>query len=359
MSNMFVLNYKFKGQRYELSIDKEDPTLKELLSQIAEERGLSFETIKLVAPKFVRPIFPSSQLCSQAGLHSGVRVIILGSSQEQLEAIRNSREDRTIVGFQEELKRAARRIDYSTETSPSTLLGSSRFHSYKVLQEPGLSPNPQEALKLLQRLATDRSIVHIMTTYHWDVGLLSEMPPEGKVGVSAMCILGYNVNKGQEISLRLRTDDLLGFRKYGKIRETLIHELTHMVWSDHDINFKQLNSQLLREVEAFEAQNWGKQLDIANDYSQNINHLQHFSLSGEQTLMKNTAQSSGQTLAALAGIVEQHVQQGLNPTQAAGRAALLRNRQIYDDKQFERLDPTTQELEKQLERLGSVSSDLD
>jgi hypothetical protein len=44
--------------------------------------------------------------------------------------------------------------------------------------------------------------------YRWTVGLMSEMPPEGKVGVSAMCILGYNVNHGQEISLRLRTDDL-------------------------------------------------------------------------------------------------------------------------------------------------------
>ena len=31
---------------------------------------------------------------------------------------------------------------------------------------------------------------------------------QGKVGVSAMCILGFNVNKGQEISLRLRTDDM-------------------------------------------------------------------------------------------------------------------------------------------------------
>ena len=31
---------------------------------------------------------------------------------------------------------------------------------------------------------------------------------QGKVGVSAMCILGYNTNKGQEIALRLRTDDM-------------------------------------------------------------------------------------------------------------------------------------------------------
>lgn len=59
------------------------------------------------------------------------------------------------------------------------------------------------------------------------------MPPEGKVGVSAVCVLGYNVNKGQEISLRLRTDDYRGFRKYLRIRETLVHELAHMVRQQH------------------------------------------------------------------------------------------------------------------------------
>lgn len=28
-----------------------------------------------------------------------------------------------------------------------------------------------------------------------------------------VCVLGYNVNHGQEISLRLRTDDWQGFRR--------------------------------------------------------------------------------------------------------------------------------------------------
>jgi hypothetical protein len=68
-----------------------------------------------------------------------------------------------------------------------------------------------------------------MEAHGWRVGRLTEMPPEGKVGVSAVCILGYNANQGQEISLRLRTDDLRGFRKYLRIRETLVHELAHMV----------------------------------------------------------------------------------------------------------------------------------
>lgn len=59
-----------------------------------------------------------------------------------------------------------------------------------------------------------------------------------------MCVLGYNVNRGQEISLRLRTDDLRGFRKYARIRETLVHELAHMVWEEHDDRFKTFNSQV-------------------------------------------------------------------------------------------------------------------
>lgn len=69
-------------------------------------------------------------------------------------------------------------------------------------------------MKLLHRLAADPGIAGIMTKHRWSVGLLSEMPPDGKVGVSPVCILGFNINAGQEISLRLRTDDLKGFRRH-------------------------------------------------------------------------------------------------------------------------------------------------
>eukprot|EP00955_Chlamydomonas_euryale_P009888 106152-Chlamydomonas_euryale.AAC.1 len=68
-----------------------------------------------------------------------------------------------------------------------------------------------------------------MAARRWRVTLLSEMPPAGLVGVSPVCVLGYNMNRGQEIALRLRTDDLRGFRKYEAVRDTLVHELAHMV----------------------------------------------------------------------------------------------------------------------------------
>eukprot|EP01024_Parvocaulis_polyphysoides_P073567 TRINITY_DN9475_c0_g1_i7.p1 TRINITY_DN9475_c0_g1~~TRINITY_DN9475_c0_g1_i7.p1 ORF type:complete len:359 (-),score=53.50 TRINITY_DN9475_c0_g1_i7:422-1498(-) len=355
---MFSLQYKYQGQTYKIDIAEDNPTLEHLLQKICQQSGIALETVKLIVPKRSKPLLPSSVLCTEAGLKSGSKVLILGSSQQQVESVRNSREDATIVGFQEELQRAARKISYAT-TSDQLNSGTSRFSSYKVLEQSGLTPPPEQAMKLLKQLATDPSIVHIMNVHNWNVGLLSEMPPEGKVGVSAMCILGYNVNKGQEISLRLRTDDLKGFRKYIKIRETLIHELTHMVWGDHDINFKNLNSQLLKEVAAFEASNVGQKLS-RNEFSQNNQHLEQYAMNGQQMLMQNTAKSSGQTLAALAGDVGhvRHVQQNLTAGEAAARAALQRNRQIVDeDENFEREDPTTQQLEQQMEILGSLQSD--
>eukprot|EP01122_Echinamoeba_exundans_P013032 TRINITY_DN5621_c0_g3_i1.p1 TRINITY_DN5621_c0_g3~~TRINITY_DN5621_c0_g3_i1.p1 ORF type:complete len:359 (-),score=81.03 TRINITY_DN5621_c0_g3_i1:532-1608(-) len=78
------------------------------------------------------------------------------------------------------------------------------------------------------------------------------MPPEGLVGVDEVCILGYNKNKGESITLRLRTDNLQGFRKYLVIRDTLIHELCHNEFSEHDSRFWALFYQLKREIVEFD-----------------------------------------------------------------------------------------------------------
>ena len=93
-------------------------------------------------------------------------------------------------------------------TSCQPHAGPYTFASYQAWQHPGLTPAPSEALKLLHKLAADPGIVDVMKKNSWRVGKLSEMPPEGKEGISPMCILGVNINAGQEISLRLRTDDL-------------------------------------------------------------------------------------------------------------------------------------------------------
>jgi hypothetical protein len=122
---------------------------------------------------------------------------------------------------------------------------------YEVLPQ-FTNPPAAKAMKLLKRISTDPGILAIMKKYNWHVGTLKEMPPEGLVGVSEVCVLGYNQNMGQAIALRLRTDNLKGFRYYNVVMETMLHELCHMVHSEHDSKFWTLFRQLKREYESLD-----------------------------------------------------------------------------------------------------------
>lgn len=90
-------------------------------------------------------------------------------------------------------------------------------------------PNPSSALNILTRLSNDPAIRHVMQLHKLSVGVLTELAPHEHPE-----LLGLNVNAGQEIKLRIRTDAYDGFRLYKDIRKVLTHELTHNVWGDHD-----------------------------------------------------------------------------------------------------------------------------
>jgi len=124
-----------------------------------------------------------------------------------------------------------------------------KFHALQALPvlPPGVTPDVAAAQQRLRELSEDPAILAIMKKHEFQVGTLSEMPPEGQVGVSPECLMGLNKNAGQEILLRLRTDDGSGLRPYHSVIPVLLHELTHNVWGDHDDRFKTLCSQLTRE----------------------------------------------------------------------------------------------------------------
>lgn len=101
-----------------------------------------------------------------------------------------------------------------------------------------------------------------MAQHQFSVALLTELAPHEHPQ-----LLGLNVNAGQEIKLRIRTDLCDGFRHYPDVRRVLCHELAHNVWGQHDNNvcschpsqmlanscqFKELNSKLNRELVHFE-----------------------------------------------------------------------------------------------------------
>ena len=70
-----------------------------------------------------------------------------------------------------------------------------------------------------------------MALHQFSVGLLTELAPHEHPE-----LLGLNVNAGQAIKLRLRTDAYDGFRLYSDVRKVLCHELAHNVHQDHDDN---------------------------------------------------------------------------------------------------------------------------
>jgi hypothetical protein len=119
-------------------------------------------------------------------------------------------------------------------------------YGFGCIETLPMLPEQAKAKQILTSLANDPGILACMEKHQWNVGCLSEMYPEGKVGESEVCIMGLNQNKGQKILLRLRTDDLKGFRKILSIRKVLFHELAHNEISEHNGQF----FQLMRQVES-------------------------------------------------------------------------------------------------------------
>jgi len=104
------------------------------------------------------------------------------------------------------------------------------------------TPHAFRAMELLEKLAADPGIVAIMKERELVVGTLGEMDPIDdrimmKTEAKGGCLLGYNTNRGLHIDIKLRTDDLSGFRDYTELVATLIHELSHNWVSEHNLLF--------------------------------------------------------------------------------------------------------------------------
>jgi len=107
---------------------------------------------------------------------------------------------------------------------------------------PGLPDEPR-AHAILVELANDPGVLAVMRDHRWFVPVLSELYPEGSVGEDPVCVLGLNKGKGAEICLRIRTDNLRGFRYRAVIMKTLWHELAHNELSEHTPAFYDMVSR--------------------------------------------------------------------------------------------------------------------
>lgn len=251
------LSVIWRGKKFSLEMDP-TATLKSLGDKLLSLTNVRDDTMRLIVPtnKSSRLLYPFSEEHSclkleAASILEGKSIRMLGVPKAEVDDIlQSAKADLRIVGFDEEEKRMRQRISNGLQSSLKLPQGPYVFCDFRTLHLPGIELNPSasKALKLMHKLAADPGIVAIMNKHRWCVGIMTEMAPEGSVGVSPECILGFNKNHGEEISLRLRTDDLKGFRKYDSIKKTLLHELAHMVHSEHDVNFYALLKQLNEEA---------------------------------------------------------------------------------------------------------------
>ncbi|KAA8496504.1 Ubiquitin and WLM domain-containing metalloprotease [Porphyridium purpureum] len=221
--------------------------VKDLQERIQDQMGVEADLQKLIYRG--RMLHQEELLMGCLGLDAAaheqsVKLMLIASSRENVNVVQALREDKLLKGFR---KPAASKYAARPRKLVAPLMSPYGFANIQALPE---FEDHHKALDLLNKLAHDPGISRIMDSRQWQVGALKEMKPEGKVGVDPVCVLGFNVSAGTEIHLRLRTDDMLGFRPYWKLIEVLCHELAHNVHQEHDKNFYALMNQLLKEQKA-------------------------------------------------------------------------------------------------------------
>ncbi|KAK4056799.1 hypothetical protein OIO90_002048 [Microbotryomycetes sp. JL221] len=195
----------------------------------------------------------TSSLSSSKAMPAQVKVMLIGptmSSLDKLETVERGRDQkRQAFEFHQRHKSLAT----ITPSNRIRTIGDEddvdkyKFHEIKPFGQDVECFQQRQAM--LDRLVKDEAVRHVMQRHKFVVGVLTELHP-----LLQPTILGLNKNAGQEISLRLLTDDLTGTRSYLDVRKVLLHELSHNRFGPHDDDFKTLNSLLNRQVIEYETQ---------------------------------------------------------------------------------------------------------
>mmetsp|Transcript_6781 Transcript_6781/g.20562 ORF Transcript_6781/g.20562 Transcript_6781/m.20562 type:complete len:510 (+) Transcript_6781:133-1662(+) len=221
-----------------------DTTVKELAERLEELTGLKSE--------FQRIIWRGKLLSSdgrslrEVGIpeDDSTSLLVVGPAEEAVEKMKGLQSDQAMRPFEESIPVKRK---YEAKLTPARMRSKYTFLRTETIA--GLH-DEDRAAELLRQLCEDRGIAAVMEKHRWMVGNLKEMYPDGKVGVDPVCVLGLNVNMGAEIRIRLRTDDLRGFRPYYKLREVVFHELSHNVHSEHNRDFYDLMNEVAKEADA-------------------------------------------------------------------------------------------------------------
>lgn len=193
------------------------------------------------------------------------KIMVVATNISAIQELATKRSDPTIRGFDQEKTAKEKR---TAASSSSKYWGGIMVQDkdYKFVRMKACTdhsfghrstestPHAFKAMELLEKMATDPGIVAIMKERELVVGTLGEMDPIDdrimqKTESHGGLLLGYNTNRGLRIDMKLRTDDLSGFRPYPELVSTLIHELSHNWVGDHNLlfwtNYAQMKAEYL------------------------------------------------------------------------------------------------------------------
>mmetsp|Transcript_21655 Transcript_21655/g.48677 ORF Transcript_21655/g.48677 Transcript_21655/m.48677 type:complete len:421 (-) Transcript_21655:622-1884(-) len=181
-----------------------------------------------------------------------LKIMVMATNISAIQELSTKRSDPTIRGFDQEKDALARRRAATSQKYWADAMVQDKDYKFCRMtactdhsfghRSTESTPHAFHAIELLEKLATDPGIVAIMKERELVVGTLGEMDPIDdrimqKTESHGGCLLGYNTNRGLRIDIKLRTDDLSGFRPYPELVGTLIHELSHNWVGDHNALF--------------------------------------------------------------------------------------------------------------------------
>jgi WLM domain len=196
-------------------------------------------------------------------INKPLRIMVLETRLADVEEMNARKSDPTIRGFDNERRPPPRTNETTFHWGPDNGKQNKDYKFCKIVacswQSFGHRPNSDtphdfEAKRLLDKMATDPGVVAVLKERELVVGTLGEMDPIDdrlmqQKQQEGGCLLGYNTNAGARIDIKLRNDNLKGFRAYPELVSTLIHELSHNWVGEHNLlfwtNFGQMRVEYL------------------------------------------------------------------------------------------------------------------
>ncbi|KAF9913053.1 hypothetical protein EC991_005921 [Linnemannia zychae] len=314
---MASIQYTFKGTKYDLDIPS-TATSTHMLEKISEQTQVPLSGLKVMFKGKVLKLNEEGDaetvFAKHPTLTTGAKIFVLGTTEKDIAKVHS-------IDEHINTRKTYRPAPAAKRSQPVRNMDDDKY-TFGPTQVLPQFHEQEKARAVLERLKNDKGIIGIMKLHKWQVGALIELSPAEKT------ILGYNRNKGELIALRLRTDDLEGFRHYDAVRKVLLHELAHNVWSEHDDNFHALNRQLNKEVQQLDWTAQGGSRVSSGDFFDPSNGLQGYHDDLEDHAIDGQSWKGGSYV--LGGGASRRGMEALTTRELVARAAQLR--QIESEK---------------------------